>query len=228
MVLRKIHGEFFTSTRDIRWVPLSVYTDAMADYISNNFQVENPPVLVGHSMGGFVIQKYLEQEGNNDKVAGAVLMASVPPTGGSRSFLNQFLKTPLIALQIQLTLSFNAVIATPERARQFFFSESMPEEEVVEYWMQMHDESYRAYVDTTFLLPRVRNIQSPILVLGAQNDNTFAEVDYTITAKAYNTEAIVFPNMAHDMMLEAGWQDVASTIVDWVRNNYTNTNSSNV
>lgn len=37
----------------------------------------SPPVLVGHSMGGFVTQKYLE---TNDAPA-AVLLASAPPGG---------------------------------------------------------------------------------------------------------------------------------------------------
>jgi pimeloyl-ACP methyl ester carboxylesterase len=33
-----------------------------------------PPVLIGHSMGGFVVQKYLEKY----QAPGAVLMCAVP------------------------------------------------------------------------------------------------------------------------------------------------------
>jgi pimeloyl-ACP methyl ester carboxylesterase len=36
-----------------------------------------PPVLIGHSMGGFVVQKYLEEY----QAPGAVLMCAVPPQG---------------------------------------------------------------------------------------------------------------------------------------------------
>ena len=40
-------------------------------------QLPAPPVLIGHSMGGMVAQKYLESH----EAAGLVLMASVPPQG---------------------------------------------------------------------------------------------------------------------------------------------------
>jgi hypothetical protein len=36
-----------------------------------------------------------------------------------------------------------------------------------------------------------------------------------VTARAYGTEAVFFP-MAHNMMLEDGWQDVADHIIRWL------------
>jgi hypothetical protein len=36
------------------------------------------------------------------------------------------------------------------------------------------------------------------------------------TARAYGAEAHVFPAMAHDMMLEPGWQTVADRILAWL------------
>ena len=52
---------------------------SIADYVRDLEQavdaVGDDPVLVGHSMGGFVVQKYLERL----EAPGAVLMASVPP-----------------------------------------------------------------------------------------------------------------------------------------------------
>jgi len=36
-------------------------------------------------------------------------------------------------------------------------------------------------------------------------------------ARAYGTEAEIFPGMGHVMMLEAGWQKVADRIIEWVR-----------
>jgi hypothetical protein len=37
------------------------------------------------------------------------------------------------------------------------------------------------------------------------------------TARAYRTEAVVFPDVAHDMMLDVRWKRVADHIVAWVR-----------
>ena len=54
---------------------------SIADYVADVARVAGelpvPPVLIGHSMGGFVAQKYLEDHA----AAGAVLMCSVPPQG---------------------------------------------------------------------------------------------------------------------------------------------------
>lgn len=36
------------------------------------------------------------------------------------------------------------------------------------------------------------------------------------TAHAYRTCAEIFPNRAHDMMLENGWQAVADYILRWL------------
>ncbi|MCF6183437.1 MAG: alpha/beta hydrolase [Bacteroidales bacterium] len=53
----------------------------ISDYVKDIKQVidgiNEKLIIVGHSMGGFVLQKYLEK---ND-ATGAVLMASVPPFG---------------------------------------------------------------------------------------------------------------------------------------------------
>jgi hypothetical protein len=37
------------------------------------------------------------------------------------------------------------------------------------------------------------------------------------TARAYRTEAEVFPSMGHDVMLDVGWQAVADRIDNWIR-----------
>ncbi len=36
------------------------------------------------------------------------------------------------------------------------------------------------------------------------------------TARAYGTQAMILPNITHDVMLEAGWQVVAIQILDWL------------
>ena len=55
-----------------------------------------------------------------------------------------------------------------------------------------------------------------MLVLAAENDRVFSLAEERATAKAYNTEAYIFLKMAHDMMLEPGWQKVADKILDWL------------
>ncbi len=67
-----------------------------------------------------------------------------------------------------------------------------------------------------FDLPYPQRVQAPMLVLGAQGDRIFTPREANATASAYKTTASVFPHMAHDMMLEAGWQEVADAILTWL------------
>jgi len=53
--------------------------------------------------------------------------------------------------------------------------------------------------------------------LGAANDAVFTREEVEATARAYNAQVEFFPNMAHDMMLEADWQKVAERIVNWLK-----------
>ena len=43
--------------------------------------------------------------------------------------------------------------------------------------------------------------------------------DIKKTAKAYNTKSEFFPDMAHDMMLESNWKNVADRIIGWLKDN---------
>jgi alpha-beta hydrolase superfamily lysophospholipase len=79
-------------------------------------------------------------------------------------------------------------------------------------------ESFRVTFEMALLnLPRAKRVKTPMLGLAAANDRVFSVAEEQATAIAYGTEAVVFPDMAHDMMLEPGWPQVADRILDWVR-----------
>ena len=59
-------------------------------------------------------------------------------------------------------------------------------------------------------------MNTPVLVLGAEGDAFVFRGGLEATAKTYRTEAEIFPNMAHAMMLEQGWQAVAERICGWL------------
>jgi hypothetical protein len=110
------------------------------------------------------------------------------------------------------------IINSLKLSQEAFFSENIPEEKLKAYFYQIQDDSYRTYLDMLGLnLPRTKQIENPILVLGAASDNVFTKTEVESTARAYNTKAEIFPDMAHDMMLESGWQAVADRILSWFR-----------
>jgi alpha-beta hydrolase superfamily lysophospholipase len=65
-------------------------------------------------------------------------------------------------------------------------------------------------------LPKPQRVITPLLVLGAECDACFSQDEIRKTARAYGTEAVFFPDMGHNMMLESGWQAVAERIDGWL------------
>ena len=64
-------------------------------------------------------------------------------------------------------------------------------------------------------LARPKRVQTPVLVLGATDDALISAREVEATARAYGTQAEFFPGMAHDVMLETGWQAVADRTLAW-------------
>jgi pimeloyl-ACP methyl ester carboxylesterase len=65
--------------------------DYVHDVVSVARELPTPPVVIGHSMGGFIVQKYLE---SHDAAAG-VLLASAPPGGMAATALRTAMAHPV-------------------------------------------------------------------------------------------------------------------------------------
>ncbi len=204
------HGES-EGRKGLRWTRIADYVDDVAQTVK---QLPRPPVLIGHSMGGFVIQKYLEER----DAPGAVLLSSPPPAGLVGTFLRIARRRPAAFAKVNATLSLQPVIATPEMAREAFFSADLPEEEVRAYWRRMQDESYRALLDMVALdRPKPAKVKTRLLVLGVGRDNMLDRTEIEATARAYRTQYEIIPDVAHNSMLEARWETVAQRILTWLR-----------
>lgn len=169
------------------------------------------PVLIGHSMGGHVVQKYLDQDAG---IPHGVLLASSPPGGVWRVALNLTLRHPLISIKANLTWSLWPYVGSPELAREAFFSEDTAPEILARHFAALQDESYMAFLDMLlFRLPKPSRVKSPVLVLGGESDAIFSLGEIEATARAYGTQAKIFKNMAHNMMQEKDWRAVADHIL---------------
>jgi pimeloyl-ACP methyl ester carboxylesterase len=194
----------------LRWTRVADFVDDVAVAVR---QLPRPAVVIGHSLGGFVVQKYLE---NHDAPAG-VLLSSPPPSGMLRPALRIARRRPLVFAKTNLTLSLAPVIGTPELAREAFFSADLPDEELRAYWKRMQDESYMAFLDMVALdLPKPGKVKAPLLVLGAARDRMLLPGEIEATARAYHTRAQIIPGVAHSSMLETRWETVAERIHAWL------------
>jgi pimeloyl-ACP methyl ester carboxylesterase len=192
--------------------------NTIANYVSDLEQVaktfDTPPVLIGHSMGGFLTQKYLETH----SAPAAVLLASNPHFGLWPTFFRIAMKRPKTLVKVTAQLRLYPVVETPEAARWALFSEDMPKKQMLKYYKKLDDESFRMFVDLLGLnLAHPKKVKTPLLILGAENDNAISPDQVHATARAYNVQAEIFPNMAHDMMLEKDWKLVAERILSWLK-----------
>jgi pimeloyl-ACP methyl ester carboxylesterase len=190
-------------------------SDYVQDVASVAASLPEPPVLVGHSLGGLVVQQYCERHPS----AAAVLMASCPPTGLMGTGLYWLAQTPVWNLQTLAWMQHSASTITdirPALAHTWLFSPTMERAKVEYYAKKIGQESMQAFIDAMFFLPNPRKIHTPMLVLGAEQDAIFPWYEVERTARAYNAPCKIFPNMAHAMMLERDWKHVAHTMLEWL------------
>ena len=168
------------------------------------------PFLVGHSMGGFVVQKFLETHLS----PAAFLLASIPPGGARPMYVRLMRNQPLDVLRANATLSLLPFISDPDRAQRLLFSAAMSPEDVARYHRLLDDESMLGALDCLALEQVVpTEVRSPIHVMGAADDAIVARCEIEATARAYGVEPEVFENVAHDMMLDPNWTIVADSMI---------------
>lgn len=187
--------------------------DYVADIRSVADTLPVPPVVIGHSMGGLIVQKYLE----GSPAPAGVLMASIPPRGNYGSSLRWLRRRPGQAVKMAITGKSLRYINTPAQAREKFFSANTPEDIVADCAARLQEDSSRVSIDCLVLnLPHPDRVTTPLLVLGAEQDGAHTRKEVQATARAYGTEAEFFDDMGHNMMLEPGWEAVADRIHGWL------------
>lgn len=192
----------------LRFCSLADYIDDVESVIA---QLPVSPVLVGHSMGGFIVQKCLQR----NAAPAAVLVASAS-VQGSRGFAQRMMRRhPWLMFRGMITGDSAHGFNTPTVAREMFFSPATAEADVARYAALVGDESLRVAFDTFGPIATPEQVTTPILVLGAQQDGAITRAEIDATAKAYGTAAEFF-DMGHNMMLERGWAEVADRIDSWL------------
>jgi pimeloyl-ACP methyl ester carboxylesterase len=194
------------------------HTCSIADYVDDVRATADSfgshPVLIAHSLGGFVVQRYLE---SHDAPA-AVLVASVPPQGVLGLATRIWSRHPWVSMRSLPVGNLTGFIGTAPLVREHLFSAYTPDDIVESCAARVQPEAVRAsLVDPLFRRVRTTRVSTPMLVLGAADDGMVTNAEVRATAKAYNTDAEFFPDMGHNVMQEPGWAGVAQRIHAWLR-----------
>ncbi|MFO7959495.1 MAG: alpha/beta fold hydrolase [Nitriliruptoraceae bacterium] len=164
-----------------------------------------PPVLIGHSMGGVVVQRVLERY---RAAPAGVLLASLPPDHGLHVVPSLLRHDPSMLLQ---GLAGRPV--TP-RPGTLFGPSTAPADES-RLLARLGPESWLA--SQQVVLPRrPPDVRTPLLVVGGEHDLFAPPHAVARTARHYGTRAHLFRGMGHELPLEPGWDAVLDHVLTWI------------
>jgi pimeloyl-ACP methyl ester carboxylesterase len=176
------------------------YVKALGAFVG---KLDTPPILIGHSMGGMIVQRYLK----TGKAKKASLLASVPPSGVLGPSLRTLFRYPgAIPYLLQGNL-FKAF----KQYSQLFFNDN-PLAEV--YKPKLCAESFLAYL--ALLIPVRHRIDCPVLVIGGSADGLISVNEFQETAKHYQAPIEIMEGGSHDLMLDEGFEQTAAVMEGWM------------
>lgn len=184
-------------------------SDHVSDVYETLVRFDDPPVIIGHSMGAYTLQHYLEL---GHPASGAVLVAPVPPRGAWKATWRTASRYPGAFLKANLLWDIGVIVERPERARQILFSPALPATESQRFDDRWERASYRTYIDLLFKRPDLSEVKMPALVIGGTEDALFSVEEFEQTASALGAELIVLEGAGHQVMLEPAWRELVAAI----------------
>ena len=187
--------------------------DFVADVVGVAEGLDQPPVLIGHSMGGFVAQRYLERH----PAMAAVLMAAVPATGLCGAGLAMAATNPGLFADVGLAHEFGRHAPSPAVLFEAVFGHEA-DNGFDGYGQRFTDESHRAWMEMCqpAFIDTGRVPDLPLLVVGGGEDRIIPPAFIRSAARLLGTKAEILPGLGHALMLEPGWEAVAARIDGWL------------
>ncbi|HEX7435036.1 MAG TPA: alpha/beta hydrolase [Anaerolineaceae bacterium] len=179
--------------------------------------LDEKPVLIGHSMGGLIVQLLLQR----DLAAAGVVIDSAPPQGVfsiSWSFLKSNFPhiNPMAAQDQPIAMSF-------ERFQYAFANTLSAKEQRAAYDTYVVPESRRVPAESLTSVAHVdfKRAHAPLLIIAGSADHIIpASLNRTNYARYRGTDSVTdfkeFPGRTHFIIGQGQWEEVASYIQSWI------------
>ncbi|MDW3191671.1 MAG: alpha/beta fold hydrolase [Cytophagales bacterium] len=200
----ELEGHQEGNEESIRHVRLSDFDRNIKEAVK---AIKEPPIIIGHSMGGMAVQRYL-RKGTCKK---AVLLATVPAKGALAASLRVIKKHPG---SIKYLLKGD-LLGFTRAYDQLFFGTEISDKKRSTYRKKLCAESFIAYLQLLFPLGK-SNYSGPMLVIGGEEDEIFTTREMAQTAKKYGADLDIIAGGAHDLMIDTQKQEVAKIIHRWM------------
>jgi len=190
---------------------LDDFTDDVAQVAAS---LERPPVLIGHSMGAAIVERFLERR----PAPAAVLLSPVPVMGTLASTMKLALTEPAFFTEVTRASRGQYTEKTLKVVRDVYYSPDMEPLALLALQRHFQPESTQAVTDLSLLgwrLPR-RRATLPTLVVGGECDTVFPPDLLHFTAARWKAKVVVVPRAGHTIMLDVHWKAAAERIAHWL------------
>ena len=198
--------------RPIRWCTLGYYTDFLVREIQ---RLDSKPVIVGHSLGTALTQRYLKEKGD---LPAAVMLA--PWLARSMvSLVGRYFQHDFAGgLASFMRLIATPAIRTPERAANIFLSKNA-NCSAEELHSKLGPESILLPLQHSplFWKPRTKT-KTPMMWITAGQDKLIPAKKSRESAKEFGADFMMCAGAGHDLMMESDHAVVAAQINDWLVN----------
>lgn len=171
------------------------------------------PILIGHSMGSLVVQRYL----TSGRAAGLALLSPVPPIGTGGSAARLALTCPEFFAELPRVTAGQPTARSLEVMAGVYFSPEMSLEGVLECLPMIQEESELAVAQMAALAfqPAGHRPDIPALVMGGREDAVFPPSMLFFTALAWRARQVVVEGAGHMLMLDPQWEEAARALAEW-------------
>ena len=196
----------------MRWNRISDYVDDVVGMVEG---FEQPPIVIGHSMGGFVCQHLMAR---TEHLSGIGLLASVPHFGVWDATMRTAKAYPINFLKANAKMSLYPLISDPNEAMELFLDEDVALEQGHAFAAKLGDESYLGFLDMLFLdLPKRVQSHPPVCVIGGAKDKLFSPNSQQAIAQHYDAECHIIDGASHNVMMSKHWEKSAEIFLSWTK-----------
>lgn len=194
------------------------FSDYLQDVDSIVRQLGNIPILIGHSLGGILVQKYIETR----RAPAAVCISSPTLRSLAAAGIKMMRQYPRQTLKAMLSLNTDHIFKDPLTLRTLFFSRNLPDDQFDGFMKRFYrqNESRRVYFDVLLLRFKKPKGETPFLVVGGAQDYGVNPSAFWETAARYGNKPLILDDMPHDMLLEDDYRVAADGILDWLDQRY--------
>ena len=184
-----------------------------------------PPIVIGHSFGGLIVQRLL---GQNLAAAGAAIDAA--PVKGVYYLPPSALRVASIALR--KPAHREQAVSLTEAQFRYGFGNALTEQESAELFNRwtvpspgkpLFEDALANFTPGSPAAVDTRNkTRGPLLLIAGGRDHTVPAAITMATRKLYHkspaiTDLREFPDRGHSLTMDHGWREIAQGALDWLR-----------